>query len=536
MHRSDGPPTTRLIARWTFLLIGLSVAWRLTRFALAFPIWGDEAFVAVSLLTRDFRGMLEPLAHFQIVPVGFMWAELAAARLLGYGPEALRVVPVLAGIASLLVFWRLAPRLLDRRSAFIAVAIFAASYYPMRHANEIKPYSFDLLAALLITAAAWSAWRRPDAWSRWVLLALVTAVAAWCSYPSVFVSGGVLAALGFAVLRRRSVGVTAAWLASGFALVASFALMYVLVARGQEQAGASLYAAESNWRDTFPPVDAPWRLPAWFIATHTGNLLAYPVGGRDGRSVLTFVLVVAGVVTLWRRRGPVAALLLGPFALTLVAALLERYPYGGSARVAQHLAPMICLFAGAGLVAIARRIGGAAAVAATVGVTPWVMAAVIVIGVVRDVRKPYKGVDDENCRVALAWLSATRGPGDHRVVAGGFDETAPGPDLRAWGGRAARVRYALLLDRPGALSWSPPAETLPRGEVVWLVVYHNAAAADADATRRGEYVEAVRRRLGIPRITRFEIDPAWDEWIEFHRFGPLDGQANPDREPGRSRS
>src|SRR5207253_5574686 len=63
----------------------------------------------------------------------------------------------------------------------------------------------------------------------------------------------------------------------------------------------------------------------------------------------TFLLCALAVYCLARmRRWDLLALLLVPFGLTLAAAALHRYPYGGSARVAQHLVPAICLLAGSG--------------------------------------------------------------------------------------------------------------------------------------------------------------------------------------------
>jgi hypothetical protein len=53
----------RSAARLTAAAIGLNLLWRAVRYALGFPIWGDEAFVAVNLLTRDFRGMTAPLEY-----------------------------------------------------------------------------------------------------------------------------------------------------------------------------------------------------------------------------------------------------------------------------------------------------------------------------------------------------------------------------------------------------------------------------------------------------------------------------------------
>src|SRR5262249_41511748 len=130
-----------------------------------------------------------------------------------------------------------------------------------------------------------------------------------------------------------------------------------------------------------------------------GNMLAYPAGGRDGASTITLLLCLGGVVSLARRRRDLLVLLLMPFVLTFLAAVLGRYPYGGSARVAQHLAPSICLLAGAGAAAllgracpyrIARRRGEVLALC--------LLAAIGFAGMFRDVRKTYKTEGDERAR------------------------------------------------------------------------------------------------------------------------------------------
>src|SRR5439155_9489699 len=106
------------------------------------------------------------------------------------------------------------------------------------------------------------------------------------------------------------------------------------------------------WQGSFPPAQ-PAALLTWLGQVHTGNLFAYPFGGHHGGSSVTCLLCLLGIGQLGRaRRWELLASALCPFALTLFAAALHRYPYGGSARVAQHLAPAICLLAGSGLAAI----------------------------------------------------------------------------------------------------------------------------------------------------------------------------------------
>ena len=93
------------------------------------------------------------------MPPGFLWAEWLVVRVLGSGERSLRLIPYLAGVVSLLLFWRFCRRVTTRRTVLVAVAIFAASFYPVRHATEVKPYAIDLLISLALTYLGWLTWR-----------------------------------------------------------------------------------------------------------------------------------------------------------------------------------------------------------------------------------------------------------------------------------------------------------------------------------------------------------------------------------------
>ena len=233
--------------RLALLLLGLNLLWRLVRYGMVFPLWGDEARVAVSLFDRDPAGLLEPLDYLQIVPLLFLWAEWGISRLLGMGELALRLLPVVAGVLSVFVFWRLSRETLDRRSRLAAVALFAASYYPVRHATEVKPYSLDLLVAAGLLLLGWRALEG-------------------CR--------GLL----------------------GFALVVSFGAMLAVVGRTQAEAGSFLLE-HSHWERAFPPVAEPWRIPAWLVEVHCGNLFAYPNGGPGDFGEQAHRVVAAGLLT-----------------------------------------------------------------------------------------------------------------------------------------------------------------------------------------------------------------------------------------------
>jgi hypothetical protein len=141
-------------------------------------------------------------------------------------------------------------------------------------------------------------------------------------------------------------------------------------------------------------------LIAWLAQVHTSEMFAYPFGAEHGASVLTFLFFLIGFVEMLRSRRFDAAFVIGGwFGLSLVAAALHRYPYGGHARLSQYLAPAICLLTGAGGAVVVSKLRSPKWQRGAVQIS---LAACIVIAVVlptRDVMRPYKVGADHDHRV-----------------------------------------------------------------------------------------------------------------------------------------
>ncbi len=521
--------------RWILLLVVSSLIWRLIRYALNFPIWGDEAFIAVNFITRSFGELTGDLDHPQIVPVGFLWLQWLASRVLGTGEIALRFLPVVFGMTATLVFWRFAPKIVSRRYAMAAVVIFCASYYPVRHSVEVKGYSLDLLLALLLLWQAWLLCQSPKTMMRWGVFILTGAVAVWFSYPSVFIIGGAMCVLGYRLYQEKApAGWYAGWAIGGAAMASSFLLMWKLVAVGQEIHHEGIHELR-GWASAFPPMDSVTGFITWFFRAHTGNMVAYPIGGNHGGSTLTFCLIVAGIIALWRTRQRLAlALLLSPFPFMFLAAVLKKYPYGDSARVEQHIAPAACLLAGAGLVALITHGWQKRGAVHGMRVTCIVMLVIIGYGVLREVREPYKKKSDQVALRLVQDLAEQAGPGDRWVVFGSLGGTAYAPDFLPWGGSLARFRYDMLQHGPEyiTIDWAPPADQVPEpadGAVTWLFVYHdNDQISNPFPHEQAEqYLDAVSARLGEPSYDAFPLKED-DELVEVYRY------ASPVATPGNA--
>jgi hypothetical protein len=349
---ASGAARTLAAATWGFVAIGVLL--RVIRYAMDFPLWGDEAFLAINFLDRGYGEVLQPLDYGQICPLLFLWIELTIVKLFGFSEASLRIFPLVCGVASLFLFRHAAGRLVRGLPLLLAVGFMAVSVHPIRHATDVKPYASDLLMALALLAPAFEWWRAPQktGWL-WVLAALAP-VAVLLSHPSVFVVGGL--ALGLALSVGKTDGGRARLPFVVFLLgaAATFFLQYALITGDQSRDTLESYR-HGIWAPAFPPLDHPLQVPGWFLNVNTGAMFAYPLGGMNGRSSATTLCFVVAAIFLWRRgRRAVLLALLGPFLLTLGAAALGRYPYGHAARQMQFVAPAICLLGGLGAALLLR--------------------------------------------------------------------------------------------------------------------------------------------------------------------------------------
>jgi hypothetical protein len=331
-------------------LLALGAACRLLRYALRFPYWGDEAFLCVNFLNRDYLGLTRQLECFQVAPVLFLWGELTVLRLLGTSEWALRLMPFVAGLASLGLFCRLARVTLGPRAAVLAIGLLAVSRWPVTMCTSVKPYSLDLFFSLALLVSAVDYLRRPEKIARLALLTFLVPVALLSSYPAVFVAGGVSLVLLPAVWRSGRFAL--AWfVAYNLVMAGTFVGVYLLVGLNQldTDTGSVERYMQDYWKHGFPPGGA-WQFTAWLMQVNAGRLMAYPIGDGRGGSILTLLVFLVGAsVLIARGRWSLLGLCLLPFALNFVAAALRRYPYGGCCRISQHLAPAICMVTATGL-------------------------------------------------------------------------------------------------------------------------------------------------------------------------------------------
>lgn len=483
--RDSHPDSLRkLLRRLALLLLAVGVFWRLLRYLLRFPLWEDEAFLCLNFLELDYAGLTHELRNCQIAPLFFLWGELTALRLLGPSEWAMRLLPFLAGMGSLLLFWRLARLTLPPLPRTLAVGMLAVAIWPVSMCSFTKPYSFDLFTALLLTLLAVRWLHRPHQ-TRWLLLlALALPLALFSSYPAVFVAGAVSLAL-MATAWRQGWKARLLWGLCNLTLIAGFLGHFLIAGRSQlrtpDHGVTTERGMQDYWAEGFPP-SAPLPLAKWLLFAHTGQMMAFPIGAQDGGSSLTTILFLIGVGRFWRtRRRSLLVLCVAPFALGLIASVMHRYPYGASCRLCQHLAPAICLSAGMGAAVLIERIRSDALRRRWILGTCGALVLVGVIGMTRDTIRPYRSQEALWTRQVMRQLQAEARSGAPLVIFNKPEEIDAlfrwylegYGDRLSWAGaidwNRARSKGELLclyynyhsLNRPGEMPRAPTREALP---------------------------------------------------------------------------
>ena len=217
---------------WPALTLGLvivGVALRIVQFCIERALWFDEARNSVEILKADWTHMLPPHAQ-QPTSFGFLAIERLIVSALGDSEWALRLFPLLTGIAAVVLCAVVARRLLRGVAIPTAVAFIALSGPAIYFSTEVKSYSSDLFFGLVL---AWALLRLDDRDEvhamDFVELSLLGSIAIWISYTSIFV----LAAGGFLLLGphllRRHIQSTVWVCLMGAVWLANFGAYYALV-------------------------------------------------------------------------------------------------------------------------------------------------------------------------------------------------------------------------------------------------------------------------------------------------------------------
>ncbi|MBD2104795.1 glycosyltransferase family 39 protein [Leptolyngbya sp. FACHB-261] len=308
-------------------------------------LWADEAVLALNIIDRSFLELLQPLDYDQGAPVGFLMIEKLAVQALGNHEYALRLFPLLTGIAALFLLYELAKRCLPWQAIPIALLLFASSKHVIYYASEVKQYSSDIAIALLSSLLATNLLAQKLRTRQLLLISVVGGISIWFSHPAIFVLAGVgtLVLLLKLVEGERENALKISMVQGTWLL--SFLVCYLISLRDLSSNQDLL----TSWGDAFPasPFDLLWFLDA------LGKFFYQPLGFAGPFDVLAILVFLAGCASYGKKNLKTLLVLLSPILVTLLAACLQKYPF--QARLVLFLIPFFILLMAEGLTYLRTR-------------------------------------------------------------------------------------------------------------------------------------------------------------------------------------
>jgi hypothetical protein len=157
------------------------------RFAsLGDSLWLDEAWVANSLLAPTLHETLYFDRWAQTAPPLFLAIAKAVISIAGYSEPALRIVPLLATLSSLVMLAIVLRRLFTPPAAWLGFAMVVSNYWVIKYGQQVKQYGTDLLVACLIVVVLERILRDGGRRTNYVRLGIAGCVLTFLSFTAVF--------------------------------------------------------------------------------------------------------------------------------------------------------------------------------------------------------------------------------------------------------------------------------------------------------------------------------------------------------------
>ncbi len=336
---------SRLVNNLSLFIVLIGIFLRVRQFAVNRSLWLDEALLSNNITVRSFSGLFRPLDGNQAAPIGFLLVQKALIGLFGNKDFILRLLPLLAGIAALLLM-RSLTRVINGESGgfggLLALCFFAFSEQLIYYSSEVKQYSCDVLATVSLTVLALKYLGANATARQWMYFGAAGLVLFWLSHPSLFIFFGICLAFAMDAFAEKN------WrklLLVGGIVSAQAVNFYILF-----RTLLSTEAANNNlldyWGSGFMPMP-PWRDLGWFYLSFI-QMLQDPMGFAFRPLVL--VLLLMGCVSFSHKNRGLFLCFVFSFLAVLSASALKKYPVSG--RLLLFTAPMVYLLAAEGIEAL----------------------------------------------------------------------------------------------------------------------------------------------------------------------------------------
>jgi hypothetical protein len=280
---------------------------QLYQWAGARPLWLDEQMIALNLRDRTFAELAGTLWLGQSAPLGWLMVQRAILLILGGSELALRLVPVLFGIATIGTAVWVGRRWLGPVGASVFVLLCAVGQWISFYVFELKHYSADTFWAFFLAAlAVWALEDDADGGTirmrRLVVWWIAAAIGHWLALGALLVTPGCAVIIAATLLRRAGWRAASQFSAIGLGWLATFALHYSLALAGN----LTNPYLQSYWAFALPPATGGLAARLQWLASQLVPFALKP--GGSGFGALFWATSALGMLFAIRTRPPLGLL------------------------------------------------------------------------------------------------------------------------------------------------------------------------------------------------------------------------------------
>ena len=334
---------------WIILAIGIYI--RVVQYIANRSLWLDEAMLSLNIVHRTLFGLLKPLIYNQAAPIGFLFLEKLAVLIFGPNEYSLRLFPLLSGVIALFLFYKVSRLYIKDKAVPFSVFLFSISYILIRYSSEVKPYSSDVLVALILYLIASPFFSKENGNRKYIIFGIVGALCIWISYPSVFVLAGVGTTIFILYLYsgkwKQIVKLSVIYL---FWII-NFAIFYTFSLHNLQSHNRLVHALKESFAPS--PVESLPKFKWYFYHFYFGTFQYF---FRSEVYMVAAFLFIIGFAKILIEKNVKLTAIFSPIVFLLIASLLGKYPIGG--RLILFLISPIILITSEGVVELISKYSG----------------------------------------------------------------------------------------------------------------------------------------------------------------------------------
>lgn len=308
-------------------------------------VWLDEAALGVNIMKLSWIELTKDLQYNQSAPILYLWFSKLCGEVFGYSDFTLRIPSIIGFFLLLGVLWKWVATYKEQKVFTLSVLIlFVSNNLFFHYAFELKQYIYDVVFITWFSLIALKQ-ERPSLATTGIFITL-----SWLSNVALLFSPFYLLLLIFTTSSSiRNFPNIKLDLGKRELLLMSLILLNMAIYYGLFIKGNSVRSAMIDyWRDDFFLHSSS--SPQKWLAEHGFRFLADVIPDYEGKKgwhvlLISFTLLLASIIGMFRMKKGQVLLLLLPFGYHLLLSALKLYPFGTGRLTMYLIWVFILLFA-----------------------------------------------------------------------------------------------------------------------------------------------------------------------------------------------